>query len=102
MTKIFLDDLRDPPDNGWIVLRSFDEYTRWLSDNGIPTVISFDHDLGEGPTGYDALKWTIEKYLDGQLDFPKDFTYYVHSANPIGKKNIVSMMDNFLETISRD
>ena len=28
---------------------------------------------------------------------PKNFTYDVHSANLVGKKNIVGLLDNYLE-----
>ena len=55
--------------------------------------ISFDHDLGEGPTGYDAAKWLCELILDNKLKtLPK---YFVHSANPVGKSNILGYFKSF-------
>lgn len=84
--KLFLDDVRDPPDNTWVVVRSFDQATRVIlaaqgSKDGIE-LISFDHDLGPGKTGYDLAKWlTAHRLWPMEID--------VHSANIIGRKNIL-------------
>ena len=34
--------------------------------------------------------------LDNRYKFPKDFKFNVHSANPIGKKNIETIINNYL------
>ena len=40
----------------------------------------------------------VERDLDKKGRWiPKNFTYDVHSANPVGKKNIVGLLDNYLE-----
>lgn len=86
--KLFLDDERDPPRDGgnWHIVRSYDEFVNYINENGIPQHISFDHDLGDGKTGYDCVKWLL---TDRKL--PKGFTYYVHSQNPVGRENIVGL-----------
>ena len=64
MDKLFLDDLRTPPDNTWDVVRSYDEAIEFVMTHGVPNVISFDHDLGTEESGYDFAKWLVESELD--------------------------------------
>ena len=72
--RMFLDDIRVPIENYDIVVRSYDEAIELVKQNGIPTFISFDHDLG----------------------FDENFTFNIHSANQIGKNNINSILNNYL------
>ena len=44
--RMFLDDIRVPIENYDIVVRSYDETVELVKQNGIPTFISVDHDLG--------------------------------------------------------
>ena len=103
MYKMYLDDIREPKDTYDVIVRSFDEAINYISRNGIPHFISFDHDLGldsEGTiaeSGYDLAKWLVDQSLDGILEFPEDFSFSVHSANPIGKNNIESILNNYIE-----
>lgn len=101
--RMFLDDIRNPPKGEWVVVRSYEEATKYIIDNGMPNFVSFDHDLGatEPPysipheTGYDFAKWLCEVDMDfGWL--PKDFDFKVHSANPVGAQNIESYLRNYL------
>jgi hypothetical protein len=71
---------------------------------GLPEMISLDHDLADihylkpnsdeyaEKIGYDCAKWLIEYCMDNYLDLPK---FYCHSMNPVGKKNILSLLENF-------
>lgn len=96
--KIFLDDERFPAgqgDNTWMIIRDYEDFVRVVTEYGIPDEISFDHDLGDGPTGYDCAKWICDHMLDNNL-FRK-FDYYVHSQNPVGAKNIDMYLKNFFE-----
>jgi hypothetical protein len=69
---------------------------------GVPGFISFDHDLGtddEGnllPTGYDFAKWLVEMDMDDIITIPRNFLFAVHSANPVGAKNIQVYLYNYL------
>lgn len=87
--KIFLDDIRDAPDSSWHVARSVLDavYFFWQAQSRgwNVTLISLDHDLGEGPTGYDLMKWFEERAFKG-LAVP--LAYEIHSANPVGRKNM--------------
>lgn len=110
MTKLFLDDIRMPKDDTWDIVRSYDEFVAYIKANGIPDIISFDHDLvgehykslfkdpkkhilEEGfieKTGYDCVKWLVKN------DY-KIKQYACHSMNPIGKKNIMCLLDNWYD-----
>lgn len=94
--RIYIDDVRPCPD-GWVLVRTFQE----LKDLFIKTVgeeieeISFDHDLGDGHTGYDMIRW-----LSGNRNrlsrYPKKTS--VHSMNPIGRKRIEDY-DHYVRTV---
>lgn len=101
--KLYIDDIRIPKTDGFIVIRSFDEAIAFIKTNGIPNYISFDHDLGVDkngqllPTGFDFAKWLIEMDLDNTYIFPDNFNFNVHSANPVGKHNIETILNNYLD-----
>ena len=97
--SLFLDDERDPPNDTklWIIARNFNAAQAIILVNGLPRFISFDHDLGAGPTGYDFVKWLSEYVMDNRLQFPEGFDFYVHSQNPVGKRNIENYLHAFLE-----
>lgn len=102
MYTMFLDDIRTPKEEYDVIVRSCDEAITYILKYGIPKFISFDHDLGcdeDGnilKSGYDLAKWLVKQSLDEVLEFPKDFSFEVHSANPIGKNNINSILNNYL------
>ena len=59
MYNLFLDDIRDPQtsvflrnqdfyrNTKWVVVRSHDEFVSYITHNGMPDLISFDHDLAD-------------------------------------------------------
>lgn len=97
--KLFIDDIRQPPDNTYAVVRSYNDAIAYMESMGCPEYISFDHDLGDDDqgTGYDVAKWMVDKDLDANGQFiPDDFEYNVHSANPVGARNITGLLDNYL------
>lgn len=126
MAKIYLDDVRIPLDEEWIVVRNYDEFVSKVSELGFEniTTISLDHDLGESAmeeyfnnvkpnynlnyenivekTGLDCAKWLINYYYDNNLDKLRTNgkilfpEVFVHSANPIGSANIMGYINNFL------
>jgi hypothetical protein len=94
MVKLFLDDVRTPPDNTWIVLRNYSEAVQFIANKGVPDIISFDHDLGEEESGYDFAKWLVQKHLDGDIDI-LNIEIRIHSANPVGRENIQGLFKSF-------
>jgi hypothetical protein len=90
MKCLYIDDIRTPQLQCWDIVRSSKEAIDWVDRNGIPDLISFDHDLGGDDTSMVFLKQLVEKYPKGYT-----FKYYIHSANPIGKLNIQSFIDSW-------
>lgn len=90
--KLFLDDVRDPYDKDWTVVRNYDECIKALSSN-LWDEISLDHDLADEhyaeigdeseylefkeKTGFEVVKWIVEN----DMWAPR---IIVHSWNPVG------------------
>ena len=107
LRKLYLDDVRVPKTEGWEIVRSYEEFVEWIEKNGLPNEISFDHDLSDvsydpvtqkehfkyhETTGYDAAKWLCEYCWTNGLPIP---TWNVHSANPVGRDNIVQILKSY-------
>ena len=117
--NLFLDDIRSPEDTfaythnqiyllNWTIVRSYDEFVKCIIYNGIPDVLSMDHDLGsahysyqsnipydqfEEKTGYHFAKWLINYCIDNNKKLPT--TILVHSMNPVGSQNIKSLFNSY-------
>lgn len=87
--KLFLDDIRDPPDDSWIVARSSGEALKMCGALW-PSQLALDHDLGGEDTVMNFLKGLHE--LCGDRSIPK---WTIHSANPVGRLNIESFMNSW-------
>jgi len=118
--RIYLDDVRNPTNtfpttsnSEWVIARSYKEFVEVIEKQGLPFMVSFDHDLADEhyrpsmydkdghyskyytdgtfreKTGYHAAQWLVTYCLDKNIDLPK---WNVHSANPIGKQNITSLL----------
>jgi hypothetical protein len=94
--KLFLDDLRFPVGDGWIIVRSYAEAVEVVKLLGIPQKISFDHDLGLEETGYDFAKFIVDYDIQTN-DIDSTFSFDVHSANPIGAENIRQLLNNYIK-----
>lgn len=127
-TLLWLDDIRNPLENDWLTfspidqpyeviwVKSYNEFVKWISRNGLPTAICFDHDLGLDnhitrvksgmskrkskllkpleKTGMDCAKWLVDYCIDNKQKLP---LYNIQSANPVGKENIDGLLKNFLK-----
>lgn len=93
--KIFLDDIRDPVDDSWTIVRSYKDFVHLVSTTPhIITEISFDHDLGMtddttvAQSGMDAAKFFVEYSMDNPKIGSMLEKVIVHSSNPAGAENI--------------
>lgn len=96
--KLFIDDERFPPSGSgvMVVARNSFDAIEFMEMWGLPTHISFDHDLGGLDTAMVVISWLEEKLMEGSGVLPTDFTYSVHSMNPVGAKNINVAMQSLL------
>jgi len=96
---LYIDDERIPTTKkNWNIVRSSEEAIKFISINGCPNYISFDHDLGGEDTAMIVVKWLVETDMDNNGTFiPKDFQYNVHSANPTGADNIESYLKSYFK-----
>ena len=104
--KLYLDDIRNPHQSGyqddeWITCRNDKTFKdMFTSFDSIVTHISFDHDIdsyddnGNEVTGYDCLKWLCDYIMDNNIDV-SDLKILFHTANPVGKMNMMCYWNNF-------
>lgn len=106
LVLLWLDDRRDPFDKekDWlrysplkdsfetVWIKSAKDFKSWISKNGIPDAICFDHDLGIKGSGHDCAKWLVEYCLDNDEDLPM---YEIQSSNPPGSENIRGLLESF-------
>jgi hypothetical protein len=121
--RLFLDDVRTiamvpqlPQNADWTIVRNYDDFVKVITARGLPSFISFDHDLADvhyasfekfmkgaasykelyenckEKTGYHCAKWLIDYCLDNDKKLP---LYFVHSANPAGRDNINGILNSF-------
>ena len=111
--NLFLDDERTPDhvtwapwdvrmkyhNEQWVICRNRADVVLTIMSRGMPSYISFDHDLGQDePTGHDIAKLIVDWDMnDRYYSLPEDFSFYVHSQNPIGKANIEGLLNNYLK-----
>jgi hypothetical protein len=103
--NLFLDDLRDPPNDGrkWKIARDYDRAIFLVKILGIPAHASFDHDLGLfSKDGKEFVKWLFEANMAENASALMTMTHYTHSANPVGKKNIDSYIESMRKWISEN
>lgn len=116
--KLLLDDIRTPYDvfnytidfeyyqnDEWIIVKNYEEFINYITESGVPELISFDHDLTydhyltenqsnidyenmEIKTGFHAAKWLKNYCTINNMKLPK---IKVHSQNPEGSKNIKNL-----------
>jgi hypothetical protein len=90
--RIYLDDIRTPVEDNWIVVRDYNEFVKKVMEIGVKNIdfISLDHDLGDTAmaeyynnvsknyvldynnidekTGYDAAKWLVNEFYSVNED----------------------------------
>ena len=116
--RLYLDDVRTPVAEDWLIARNYDEFVAQIKLNGLGNfeVISLDHDLGESAmieyytnvknnyelnydnilekTGMDCCKFLVAESMNKNIPLPQ---IYVHSANPIGSANMMGYINNYFK-----
>jgi len=104
--KLFLDDVREVDmvysnlsNDDFVIVRNYIDFTNCIKQNGLPSLISFDNDLGVDENGkllkdgYACAKWLI---YDSNLDL-LNLNFRVHSANPVASIQIKSLLNNYIK-----
>jgi hypothetical protein len=93
--KIWVDDIRTPPDDTWEWYKTSSEvitsFVNWQNNwytGDIVDVISLDHDLGGEDTTRGIVLWMCQYNW-----WPVDIR--VHSANPVGRDWIEKMVERY-------
>ena len=107
--KLFLDDIRDVgaiyptlSNCDFVIVRNYKDFINYIDRMGSPCFISFDNDLGLDENGkialdgYAAAKWLV--YESG-IDIRK-IEIRVHSANPVAKTQISSLLKNYIKYLN--
>jgi hypothetical protein len=103
MYNLYLDDERTPKnETPFFIVRNYEDFKYTIMENGIPSYISFDHDLGDTKTGYDCANWLQCYVIMNGVKIPYNFNYNVHSANPVGVKRIVDCIESLLRMVKND
>jgi hypothetical protein len=105
--NLFIDDVRNTMDVDlspmWLGMdvrtaHTYEMAIEIIEKLGLPERISFDHDLGEGQPPATHIMWHI---INGHLDGKWDCTYMkevqVHSANPVGARNLLLLWRGFCQ-----
>lgn len=109
---LFLDDERNPEDVywadlpkdvEWTIVRNYNDFCDTITKYGMPTFISFDHDIacfkdGKEYNGNTCALWLTDYCLDNNCNLPE---FLVHSKNPEGKKNIEGTFNSFKKHIKK-
>ena len=98
----------------WV--KSYNEFVNYITTNGIPDQLWFDHDLNDvdyqlyhknggyqhkdidyseykEKTGFHCADWLVNYCLDNNLILTSDI--YAHSMNVKGRENIKGILNNF-------
>jgi len=82
--RLWIDDVREPPDpERWVWAKTSEEALAILR-NGNVEFISFDFDLGGRDTAYPIAEWVEARASDG-IQPPG---WAIHSQNPVGRINL--------------
>ena len=90
MIRLWIDDLRAPPDATWHWAKTSADALLCLKHFASDiTELSLDHDLGGDDTVMPVVKEIEARAFHGRGD---PVVWQVHSANPVGRKNIEAAM----------
>lgn len=104
---LWLDDARNPFEYDWLNFspigrscvvfwaKNFQEAIDFLKETW-PDAVCLDHDLGEEKSGYDVAKYIVNECIYKGKKLP---LFASQSANPVGRENILSLLNGYKEFI---
>jgi hypothetical protein len=119
---LWLDDIRNPNTADWLMcyapsfaygegevhwVKRYSEFVDWITENGLPDMICFDHDLSDihcnkstykEKTGFTCAQWLVDYCIDNDKMIPD---YRVQSANPVGRANIEGLLNGAIKHLTK-
>lgn len=119
---LWLDDIRDPHSSDWLMryapafaynegevhwVKRYSEFVDWITENGLPDLICFDHDLSDihcnkstykEKTGFTCAQWLVDYCIDNNKMIPN---FRIQSANPVGKENIEGLLNGAIKHLTK-
>lgn len=93
MTKIWLDDIRTPPSDDWVWIKSVNAAKRYISmvsSYGITEImLSVDHDAGD----YYQYGGDYIRLLDWLEETGRNYPIRIHSQNVVGRMNMRTIIE---------
>lgn len=87
--KVWLDDMRIPPDGEWYWAQTFDEMMFLLKNNIVIEELSLDNDLGTEKEGRHVVLYMAE-----HGGWPKQ-AIHVHTSNPVAREYMLGMIKRY-------
>lgn len=88
MIKIWIDDVRTPPSNEWVWIKSVNAAKRYIFNvspyDVADIMLSVDHDAGD----YAQYGGDYIKLLDWLEETGRNYPIHIHSMNPVGRENM--------------
>ena len=97
MAKLFIDDMRRPPNASWDLVRDTAEAIAYVQQNGCPNEISFDYCLANGLTIMPFIHWLIEQDKKEKI-IPQNFCFDSHSSSIAGTSEILCILGGYLKS----
>jgi hypothetical protein len=92
--RLWLDDLRTPPDDSWTWVKTVADATA-LMEAGEVAEASLDHDLGEDVDGRELPEGRTLIYWMAEHECWPTKAITVHSANPVGVDYMLGMIERY-------
>lgn len=103
VVRLWLDDVREPPSEGWVWCRMAWQARYLLSGQPrqgyVVVEVSLDHDLGPGQSGYDVATYLEEAVMGERLPVPDVMA--CHSSNPVGRQRIEQVLAGIRRRVSQ-
>ena len=105
--KLFVDDMRNEPNNDWIIAREITQAIKLLATQNI-TAVSLDHDIAIQrwvpnnrikidlmTENYTAVAW----YIAAMSKAIRPKTVFIHTSNPLGREHIEWILKDKVDKI---
>lgn len=96
MSKLYVDDFRDPPDDSWTLVRKVQPAIKLIASFDFE-VISLDHDIENRPDDetFQPVAYFIGQKYSRRGKYGEPPKIIIHSVNPSGAKEIYNILKDY-------